>query len=94
MIFPALRKKLKQVTFQLIWLVVFIMNFYVPSVEAQTKKSDGIIIDTCETSKATLHYAIQDFQKIGKAESYFVIIGGAMKGEKSSHNNRRIHEAI
>jgi len=38
--------------------------------------------------------AIIDFEREGKPDSYLVIIGGAMKGEKSSYNARRIGEAL
>ena len=81
-------------TFQLFWSLVIIINFCVFDADAQSKKSDKVNFDTCETGKAKLADASFDFQKNAKPDSYLVIIGGAMKGEKSSYNSQRIQQAM
>lgn len=81
-------------TFQLFWLVVLIANFCVFNLQAQSNKSDKVVFDTCETMLDRLRSVANDFQKNAKPDSYLVIIGGAMKGEKSSYNSRRIQQSI
>jgi hypothetical protein len=61
---------------------------------AQEKKSNIINFDTSETMVLTLSLAIEDFLKNGNPNSYLVIIGGAMRGEKPSYNNRRIQQSV
>ena len=63
MLFLSNNKKVKKMTFQLFWLVVFITNFCVYNLEAQSKKPDKIVFDTCETMVANLGWAINDFLK-------------------------------
>lgn len=94
MLFSGNKKKIKKMTFQLFWLVIFISNFCIFNLEAQSKKSDKIVFDTCETILEGLRSVAYDFQKKATPDSYLLIIGGAMKGEKSSYNSRRIQEAI
>jgi len=87
-------KNIGKAVFKLFWLLVFISNFCVFNAGAQSKKSDKIIFDTCETGKAKLADVGFDFSKNAKPGSYLVIIGGAMKGEKSSYNSQRIQQSI
>jgi hypothetical protein len=94
MIFSGIKNQVQKITFQLFWLVIFITNLYVFSSVAQEKKSNIINFDTCETMVLTLSLAIEDFLKNGNPNSYLVIIGGAMRGEKPSYNNRRIQQSI
>jgi hypothetical protein len=75
-------------------LIIFITSLYVFSLEAQNKKSNAINFDNCETLVAGLGQAMNDFVKNAKPDSYLIIIGGAMKGEKPSYNSRRIQESI
>ncbi len=84
----------KKRTFQLFWSLVIVINFCVFNADAQSKKSDKVIFDTCETGKAKLADASVDFQKNAKPDSFLIIIGGAMKGEKSHYNSQRIQQAI
>ncbi len=85
---------LKDFTFQTFWLTIFIVCFCVFNTEAQNKKSDKVIFASCEIIIAGLGNAINDFTKNAKPDSYLVIIGGAMKGEKSFYNSRRIQQSI
>ena len=94
MLFLDSKIRVKRMTFQLFWSLVIVINFCVFNADAQSKKSDKVIFDTCETGKAKLADASVDFQKNAKPDSYLVIIGGAMKGEKSSYNSQRIQQAI
>ena len=80
-------------TFQLFWLVVLIANFCVFNLQAQSNKTDKVIFDSCEIGKFKLAEAGFDFLKNAKPDSYLIIIGGAMKGEKSSYNSQRIQQA-
>jgi hypothetical protein len=93
--FFSINKRIAQkMSCQLFWLVVLITHFCVFNVAAQNKKSNAKYFDTCETGKTSLFLAVEDFNKNAKPNSYLVIIGGAMKGEKSSYNNRRIQQSI
>jgi hypothetical protein len=94
MIFSSIKNQVKKIAFQLFLLLIFITNVYVSSLEAQNKNSDVINFDTCETMVLALNLAVQDFKKYGKTNSYLVIIGGAMQGEKPLYNKRRIEEAV
>lgn len=87
-------KNVRKIVFQLFWSLALIINFCVFDTVAQDKKSEKIIFDTCATGKFKLADAIFEFQKNAKPDSYLLIIGGAMKGEKSSSNSRRIQQAI
>lgn len=78
----------------LLGLVILIINLCVLNVAAQNEKSNALNFATCETMVLGLFSAIEDFKKNGKPNSNLVIIGGAMKGEKSSYNSRRIQAAI
>lgn len=80
--------------FQLFRSLVIIIIFCVFDADAQSIKSDKIIFDTCGTGKAKLAEASYDFLKNAKPDSYLVIIGGAMKGEKLSYNSERIQQSI
>lgn len=94
MLFSSNKRKVKKMTFHFFWVVVFIAIFGVFNLEAQSKKSEKVDFDNCEIMLAKLRLVIDDFQKNGKSDSFLVIIGGAMKGEKSSYNERRIQQSI
>ncbi len=87
-------KKIRKAVFQLFGLTIFIVNFCVFNAAAQGQKSDKIGFDTCGTGKERLASAAFEFQKNGNPDTYLVIIGGAMKGEKLSSNSQRIQQAI
>jgi hypothetical protein len=94
MIFSRIKRQVQKITFNLFWLIVFVMSFYVFSAEAQNKKSNAINFDNCEMMVLKLANAAHYFVKDAKPDSYLIIIGGSMKGEKSSYNSRRIQESI
>jgi hypothetical protein len=92
--FSRNKRKYRKMTSQVFWLVVFIAYFCIFNSEAQSKKSDKVIFDNCETGISKLGFVINDFVETAKPDSYLVIIGGAMKNEKLSYNSWRIQQSI
>ena len=84
----------KKTASQLLGMLVIVISLCVFNANAQNKKSDKVIFDSCETGTAKLEGGGSDFLKNAKPEGYLIIIGGAMKGEKPSYNSQRIQQAI